>query len=402
MEALEVFKDDVAKVTEEILKAEESSILVLIETRLQEAETKQQDVRYVEALQALWRLYKALEVLKNEGDFAKSAALLEEASAIFEKLGLGDLKSLATGLRYYCAAILDFQGGDFQQGSKLLTQVQSYLDNAGKFSSRFNSLMDHIKIDQLFGMGAQCIRSLEYELGRTYIEQSSQAAEKVANLYYAKDPALKNAFLGIAAYQTGFFYFSRAFRNLNSLDAQYAADTEKLQACAEEAIACFEKAGKLSKVRQSIYRITQGFLELTYAMRGLGDALYHGLEGNFFPAPWDPAPVKTRLENAKKFIALAGPEQASFLKFCSQLDDLAANLAHIRKAQKKDFGIFSGLISAVIFLIVFAGVSLLNQILNLKLEGLVLFGTSVSMGLIGGFGFGALKFRQLFPFLGKK
>jgi hypothetical protein len=81
---------------------------------------------------------------------------------------------------------------------------------------------------------------------------------------------------------------------------------------------------------------------------------------------------------------------------CGMMDTWLDNLEHQSRPSKRDFGIYSGLVACVVFAVVLALILAANKLFSLGASGALVLQTSVGLGLVAGFGLGAVKFRSLF------
>jgi len=109
-------------------------------------------------------------------------------------------------------------------------------------------------------------------------------------------------------------------------------------------------------------------------------------------------PLKKKIRKASDLFSKAGDEAVVYVRMCDQLYNSVNNLERISKPNKKDFGIFSGLVSCALFLPLFLIISWANWFFKIGLEARTIITSSIVLALIGAFGFGALKFKSLiFP-----
>ena len=102
--------------------------------------------------------------------------------------------------------------------------------------------------------------------------------------------------------------------------------------------------------------------------------------------------LKQKIQTAKDSASKAGPNALLFVRICDQLRVKIDNFEKLSKPKKKDFGKFSGLIAAALFLPLFLIMSWANTAFEINAESASIIYTSLVLSLIGGFGYGALKY----------
>jgi hypothetical protein len=130
----------------------------------------------------------------------------------------------------------------------------------------------------------------------------------------------------------------------------------------------------------------------------LGQVMTNVLRATFKPDVKTLQPLRDRIAKAKEAIAKAGPTGIVLIRYCDGLSRQVDNLQRLAEPSKKDFGAFSGLVAAALFLPLFLAISWGNSLFNVGLGAVPIATTCLTVALIGGFGLGALKFRSLiFP-----
>jgi hypothetical protein len=105
-------------------------------------------------LEALWRFFKGVELLR-QGDFTQTADHFQESAKTFDQFGFNDLRDLSVGMGAYATAVVMLRQLNVGQALEYFAKVKSYLEIAGKFSSRFQSMIDHMEPEALVTSGVQ-------------------------------------------------------------------------------------------------------------------------------------------------------------------------------------------------------------------------------------------------------
>jgi hypothetical protein len=118
-------------------------------------------------------------------------------------------------------------------------------------------------------------------------------------------------------------------------------------------------------------------------------------QSTFKSNPHNLSLLKQKIQTANDLAAKSGPDALSLIRHCDQLRVQIDNFEKISKPKRKDFGKFSGLITAALFLPIFLIASWANTTFEVDTESNNIIYISAILSLIGGFGYGALKFIEI-------
>jgi hypothetical protein len=350
------------------------------------------------ALQSLWRFFEALMLVRGQADWAKAHELLLSAAKGFDSIGRAELRDLSIGMGTYSEAIIELQKFNISQALDLIANVTKYLDSAGEFGSKFKPLIDHMGPDALFIAGVKALLELDFSNGKTLIEKASQSAEKVASDYYEEGSPMYNTFQGYARYYKAYYTYLRAGTDFNQFQFDGLIAQKDLVEDALQAKQLLSKGDLQNELTRAAAQISNALLDLLRAYSDLAQLMNNIFHSTFKPGPSALLHIKKRIAAASDSAAKAGTQAAPLVRACAQLSDGVNNLERLAKPSKKDFGAFSGLVASALFLPLFLVVSWSNATFSIGLNAKTLISSCLILALIGGFGFGALRFKSLiFP-----
>jgi len=388
----------IAETVDEILDADFDEQLPLVERHLQSLDRQEVGSAFETwkiVLQSLWNYLEALRLIMKEGDYVKAQELFQSATKEFGKVGQGELKDLSMALGLYSSGITELQRFNIGQGSKLLKKVKNYLRNAGKFGSKYETLIDHMEPDVFFVSGIQALQAYDYATGKTLIDKASQAAEHAARNYHKEGTPLYCKLQGMARLQQAYFTFFRALKEFNAFEYDKLAADRDLASDAIQAQELLDKANPEDIHVRKMNHLSKALVQLLEVIRELAKLMQTILHSTFKPDLQTLALFKEKIRKAINSLSEVGPHYVPFVRLCNQLIDQVNNLERLAKPSKKDFGAFSGIVACALFLPLFLAMSWANSVFEIGLDAPRIITSCLALALIGGFGFGALKFKSL-------
>lgn len=399
-------KDLLAKTTNEVFKAEEEDALKLIEGMIKalDAEALGNDFEPQRiALESLWNFFDALGLIKSRGDFMNARKELECAVQGFSRIGQTELRDLSIGLGIYVEVITEVQSQNIGRALKLCGEAKEYLEAAGKFSNKFKPLVDFMEPDTLFLAGFNALSSSDFASGQAYIEQASWTAKEVAVKYCKEGDSLYCTFQGYAHFYRACYILHVTLHEFNQLEYDKLAAEKDLTCDAMEAEELLRKGETENVQVKNAIHFSNTIVQLLEVTCELAKIMQRVLSSTFKDDPGTFKLLKQKVNLASKSASEVGIQGAAFIRFCNQVSDRVNNLERLVKPNKKDFGKFSGLVTCGIFLPLFLIVSLVNFKLSMNLGQQTMVIMSLVPALIGGFGYGATKFKGiLFPTVNKE
>lgn len=346
------------------------------------------------ALQSLWNYFEAIRVIRSEGDFARASGLLQSSAEGFNEVGRGELRDLSVGMGVYVTAVVELQAMNIGQGLELLAKVKEYLQSAGQYGGIFEPLIDQMQPDALFLAGVKAAMSLDHANAKILFDEASQAAERVSSKYYEEGQPLYYTFRGLGHFHKAYGTFFRATNEFSRFEYDKIAGQDLVDD-AIQARDLLRKGDTDNAVVRNVLHLSEALIQLLEMLSESSKLMLTVLRSTFKPDLRTLARLRKKVQAARDSVSLAGPQAVGLVRYCDQLVEQIDNLERLAKPSKKDFGIFSGIVACVLFLPLFLVVSWANSIFNTGLEAPTLITTCVILALIGGFGFGAVKFKDL-------
>jgi len=281
------------------------------------------------------------------------------------------------------------------QAVELLKKVKEYLRNAGKFGSKYESLIDHMEPEILFVSSIQALWARDYATAKTLIDKGSQTAEHAARHYYKKGEPSYCKLQGMARLYQAYFTFFRALKEFNAFEYDKLVADRDLASDAIQAQKLLDKANPEDIHTRNMNHLSTALVQLLEVIRELAKLMQTVLHSTFKPDLQTLALFKEKIRKAINSLSEAGPRNVPFVRLCNQLIDQVNNLERLAKPSKKDFGAFSGIVACALFLPLFLAMSWANSVFEIGLDAPRIITSCLVLALIGGFGFGALKFKSL-------
>ncbi len=347
-------------------------------------------------LKTIWNYFKAINLVRTEGNFIEAYNLFHSSAEGFNVFGFKEFRDLSIGMMTYASAVIELRKSNIGQALEYLTNVKKYLKSEGKYSNKYNFFIDHIEPEMLFVSGIKALNDLDYATAKTLIDRASQVAEQVAHNYYQEGKPMYYTFKGYSLLYKAIYTFCRAENEFNQFEYDKLAARQDLANEAIQAKELLDKGDIENVMVKNSIHIANAIANLLQVIGELSSIMQRVFRSTFKPDIPAIARLKQKIDIAENSFSKAGYELVPLIRHCGQLYSQVNNLQWLAKPNKKDFGALSGLVSCSLFLPLFLVVTWANSTFGIKLKGSTIIEACISMALIGGFGFGALKFKSLF------
>lgn len=371
------------------------------EERLENLDQKQAAENYEPlklALESMWNYSQALNGLMISADFEQAATLLEGAASGFDQLGLAALRDLCIGMGAYSEAVLDLRQMNIAQARDRFQAMEEYLEKAGKFSSKFKPLIDHMKPELLFTTALPPLLQLDFPTAQTLFEEAYNAAHKVAETYYSDEDLEKALFQGMAHIYRAYPKLIKSYYDLQQFDYDLLVADNELLTDARMAYEVLNQAKQFSESARILYCLAETAVPLQEVMKEIAHIMKKVFDSTFTPKLMELQKLRNKVQRARESATKAGPAAVAMVRYCELITNQIKNLERLGRPTKKDFGAYSGLVAAGIFIILLPLVAWVNANFNVGINAKNLITSCIVLALIAGFGFGALRFKTLiFP-----
>ena len=342
-------------------------------------------------------------LIRNTG-YKEARDLFMPSAQDFGHLGQDELKHLALGFGTYAEGILQIRGMNIALAQDSLAKAKAHLQKIGKFRSIFDPVIDNMECEGLYIGAWLSLAKLDYPMAEILFEKAAVAQEDVATKHFEAGTPEFCFTLGTAHFYRAFSTFSLSYNELNHLSCDEDVFKQDLSSDAVKAQTLFLEASKgsgsdsnkPSGVLGQRIHMSGAVANLLEAIALLALSMNKILRSTFKPNIETFRHMRTKIREANRLFVKAGDDAVTLVKFCEELAERVNNIERIAKPTKKDFGIYSGLVSCALFLVLFLATSGANALFKLGVEPKFIIWSCVALGLIGGFGYGALKFRPLF------
>lgn len=382
-----------------ILELELDGILDLVNSSLKNLEsTPASDDRYTKVciLHAIGDLHQAIDGVRLHRDFAGAIPLLGKALKSFAQFGLSEKTELATGLILYYRGAVEAKLRNISQAGLLITRARDHLKKAGGYGKGFEFLVDRMHPETLFIAALEQIQLLDFAAASTLIDQASAASTQNAEKYCETQDPDRHEYLGLADHYHAYFTFWDSVLRLGKFDFSHFENGLALAAPALSAAKHFELFGSDQLSIRNLRHMAEGMGAAIQAMALISDAI----------SSLSSAPVKapnSRLIEARKQLAIsktsfssAGTDCLPLLRIADNLLELVRNIGEVRRPKPKDFGVYSGIIACILFPLVLSSTACANKWLEIGITPWNHMWVAMVLALVGGFGYGAIRFKSFF------
>lgn len=381
-------------IVNEVYEASLEEAQPIISRHLDSLSQEQQGSNLESFLKSFWHFSEGIRLLRENADFVQANAQETLAAAGFHDLGLNNLESTCLGIANYCKAIVELRSLNVSRAKELFHSTEVYLTEAGEFGHKFQPLVEHMKPDALFVAALPQLARGNFNEAGPLIDQASEAYRKVAEKYYEPSSILHNTFTGLAYLSQSIFLYFKAEVALSDFNLDSILSKNSISPSPRQASAMLSKGDLSNKQIECNYYLALTIAELIDVNSGIAEILDRCINSSFKNDTQRFLGLKAKIEKARKCASKTGPEAGTWLNVCNRAQDRIQNLSARAKPQKLDFGIFSGLIVCALFGPLFFVASWVSKEQGLLLDGSSLLMTTAGLSLIGGFGFGALRFKN--------
>jgi len=349
------------------------------------------------ALQSAWHFFQACSVLAS-GQFLPARDLFESAATGFSELGQALARDLAVGMGVYCEAVIQVQQKNIGQAQTLLQQVKQYLQEAGKYTNRYEFLVEMYEPEAYFIAGVNAAMEMDSAQATVLITKASQAIDHFAEKHFEQDDPSSKYFKGLGRFYQAYNVLLETFNSYNQFQFARIAARGDLTTDARQAKELLTESKIDNAIAKNLIGSAEMILATLEVMKDLSSTMLKVFDSTFKPNLRNQHSLREKVQSAVDAASKAGPQAQILVRFCEMLRNQIENLETLAKPRKKDFGIFGGLVSCALFLPIFLLISWSSSRFELQLSGTTILQYSLFPALIGGFGFGAIKFwRAFFP-----
>jgi hypothetical protein len=376
-----------------------------LESKMEEIERlpDNNDLQIIKAcIQSLWRFFEGVRLLGIRSN-EEAARLFQRCANEFERFNIKDFKDVSIALFKYASAIEEMRKNNLGQALTMAEEAKNYLKDVGGFGSDYEILIDLLEPEVLFLYGQQAVNRLNYVEGETYFNKACQAAEQVATKYYKDNKRYFNTFQGMGLFYKAFSSYLVAYDQFRRFEFDRVSSNKDLSSLAKRAKATLEKGKTEYDIVRIAILLSDTMSHMLDAIRELANMMQKVLNSTSKADVKKLKHIQKEVSIAKQSASKIGPAAVGLVTACDNLYSLVNNLERLAaKPNKKDFGIFSGLISAALFFPLFFVISWANANYKIGIDPLMIIYPSIILALIGGFGLGAAKFASLLsPFQSK-
>lgn len=390
----DVIKQIEMQIVDEVLEASHGDALRLIVRHLEALKSNREPSEFKLFLQSFWRHLEGVRVIREESDFDQAVELEDSAAAGFQQLGFDELESVSRAMSAYATAIVEVRRFNFNRGLELFAAIEEFLRHAGRFAAKFQPFIDHMKPEAMFLGFQSALLAADTGTARILATRASEMSKTVAEKYYGVGTPGHFTYLGLASFYGAYFSYHQSQINLSNLDLTTLV-TEDISSGAKEAEQLLAQADLANAQIQAVHHLSKALVQLLEVTNGIATRMHLCFKAAFKPDLKGFMDLRAKTRKAIEHASKAGPQALPLVRSCDGLLARIQNLENLARPKKVDFGIYSGLISAALFVPLLVIAAWASHAFEFNLDGQTLFLTIAGLALIGGFGFGALRFKNL-------
>lgn len=379
----------------DIITSPPDTAINIVQEALQDVDNSTEDGRYLEfVLKALWNYVQANLYLQTKANFEQANRLFSKAAEGFKELGIEGLEQLSIGMAIYAEAIINLQAGNLTRGIELIEGLKKSFEKAGEYSNQFEAIVDLSEPDILFLTALSNSNQMKYSEAKQMFNRSYEKYIEVAKKYFEEDEDNYYLFTGLGYTSLGMCNYSEASRCLSGYEFDTIIKSDTITEEMETGIAYLERIENHSAITKSVLNMIKAHLLMLEVTQEVALILNNILTSTFKYDFSITESLKNKIEQANDYAA-GVLEGEIIIKSNKLMLERIRNIERHAKPKKKDFGVFSGAVSCVSFMLLFMLLSWANSTFAMDIEGRYLYSTSMFFSLIVGFGFGALRFKSV-------
>jgi len=396
---------ELAETIAQVCNPDHNVSLPLIEAALQKLDTYSLEIVEIDtwrqAFQGLWKFYKGIKLVLEKAEYFEAQALLQDAIVDFQNVGHEEFYQFARGFECYITALLEVQSNNISKGLELMNAVKEHFNREGRFSGCYEPFLERLSVD-IFALAAmQAYNNFDFDSVKGYFGSASKGAEKIAREIEDKESSDHFMYLGLSHYYKAISKGVWVFVQFNEFAYDAISKDHDLAFHAKRAIEYLSQGDKNNKIVSSTLSMAQGMVEVLEVILELSIRMEAKLNSTIKPTMESMDHLKSKMNTGIEYMTHVGPNALPLIRLCNGITHRINNLERLGKPNTKDFGVFSGMITSGSFVILFLIMALINYFASLNLEPKYLIGVPLVLALICGFGYGAMKFKNLFPWFSK-
>lgn len=245
--------------------------------------------------------------------------------------GIDELRALAVGLVLYSDAIGAIRGKNVGLTRDLLAQTEDHLRRAGKFGQQFEYLIDRIRPEARFVEALDALMGLDFARAQVLVEQSYQAAVKVATRYCKEDTPEQSFWKAYSHYFKAVYALQRASLDFVQFNYDNLVLETNLDRDALQARDLFAEADTNLPIAKNLINMNDGNLELLSMYTRLAPMMQRVFNGTFKPDPQSFDAIRGGIRKAVGCFSKVGTDAAGQLRMCESLLDRINNLERLTR-----------------------------------------------------------------------
>jgi hypothetical protein len=359
-----------------------------------DAETLGESLPLVQsALETLRHFFAGADLLRSAEDYSSAKAHFSNAAEGFTNIGYDELVLQARVNLAVASGLESLQVADIPDAKRHFDAAEILLKDASDLNEDAASQLEHLQLDALFIEAMRRLTVGDLPGAELIVEKASTASRRVAERYYAEDSPLYRAFMGqsyfVLSYYDVIYYFNELAKlNYDAIVAQgdIAGDAIRARQFTEDLdMEVFARMAVMANV----------FEEMLGVLQTMAKLMLNILKSNLSVESASFSSMRQGIKDARDQAGRFGEQGVYVLRLCDHMTTMINNLERLLRPTTKDFGRFAGLAACVVFAVLFLVLSAAGFFFDIDLNATQLIIACIVLAIIGGFGYGALRFQGL-------
>jgi hypothetical protein len=326
----------------------------------------------------------------TQADFAGAT---ENLRAAYERFSVGaeQAKSISYALSCFCDGTRNASLLNFDRARELWAEAESYLTQQGGLQDRYRFLLDQFKPDQLYLAGGRLLLQQDFEGGRSLLADAARAASEFADRYLPDDSPVYHQFKGLSQFYSAEYNLAESMRNFAACGYdRIIANEASLIAPSSAAEAALAHISNPNEIQRRIAIMSDGYNRLQRVLIAFAKVMQNVMLANFNREAPELAMLQVQLAEARKIFGGLGPNGVSYVRHCEQLSRQIENVQRLTRPGVKDFGVYSGFVSAIAFVPLLLVTGWVFNHFGWGVPPVTFLWVNVGVAALVGFGAGAL------------